>query len=129
MPKIKQLYIFNHITNNWIYHVAPVARVGEQVYVLDPALNSSGPIKLWDWLSLFTDSSNNILSSLCDETTWDPNGNCENYSFDYNDIDENKSLQQWREEFQVLERAKLGLEADNQLGENPPWIFIMRPVF
>lgn len=129
MPKIKQLYIFNHITNNWVYHVAPAARVGEQVYILDPALNPLGPIKLWDWLELFTDSSANILSNLCDETTWDPNGNCYLYSFDYNDIDENKSLQQWREEFQVLERAKLGTLADDQLGDNPPWIFTMKPVF
>lgn len=127
LPKVKQLFVFNHITNNWTYHVAPVARVNGQVYVLDPAMNPNEPIALWNWLKLFTDSSANILSSLCDETTWDPNGNCQHYSFDVNDKDENKSLQQWREEFQVLEREKLGLNADSLLGENPPWNFIMRP--
>jgi hypothetical protein len=129
LPKVKQLFIFNHITNNWTYHVAPVARVNGQVYVIDPAMNSNEPIALWRWLNLFTDSSINILSNLCDETTWDPNGNCQKYSFDFNDKDENKSLRQWREEFQILERAKLGENAETQLGNNPPWIYIMRPSF
>lgn len=58
---------------HWWYHVAPIVRVGDQVYVIDPSIQDSGPLELSQWL----EQMNAVPEvSICQPHSYDPNSDC-----------------------------------------------------
>lgn len=63
----------------WWYHVAAIAKVptaaGEEAYVYDPAMDSSRPMPVKEWLSRMSDS--NLEIAICSGASYDPYSSCE----------------------------------------------------
>lgn len=100
----------------WWYHVAPVLRVGHKVYVLDPAIDSSGPLLVDNWLGRM---NSRVEVSVCSVQSYDPESPC----FGGGPGQLNRA--QRDEEFflgaewqRVLD---LGRSPEDDLGGRPPW--------
>jgi len=51
----------------WKYHVAPAVKIKDQVYVIDPSLDSKKPMILDDWLKPFSSSKTSKYSFISSE--------------------------------------------------------------
>jgi Glutaminase len=58
----------------WWYHVAPVVRSGNEIFVIDPGLDPSTPLRLQEWLQLLHTTNPEI--SICAPHSYDPNSSC-----------------------------------------------------
>lgn len=102
----------------WIDHVALAVRVQDQVYVIDPAVEITRPLKLQEWISSISYAKSNLSFSICHPDTFDPFSNCVDPEPEYN-----RALRH-QTKCLMLERKrvkKLGLVPDIVLGDNPPW--------
>ncbi len=123
-----KLFIFGNLkvktTNSpsgsvsWWYHVVPLVRRGQQLYVLDPAIEILGPLPLKDWIMTMTSDINSIKLSVCKGTAYSPKSSCSNPTNDDSAavVDQPKYLNAERD--RLLE---LGRKADQELGDYPPW--------
>lgn len=85
-PEPKKLFVFGSLsvdtpnavggTAYWWYHVAPVVRVGEDGFVLDPAVDPQGPLRIGDWLERMAADLPEPLLSICDATAYDAYSAC-----------------------------------------------------
>lgn len=104
----------------WWFHVAPVLRVGNQVYVLDPAVDPKAPLALSDWVSRITKNPGQVTLSLCVADSTDPQSNCRGATEDsWYGPDEESTLQR----FLSLEWTAVSnvWDAKEALGDRPPW--------
>jgi hypothetical protein len=60
---------------SWWFHVAPVVQVGDEYLVLDPSVDSSGPISLYNWLDKMGTPSK-IKVAVCGPGTSSPGSSC-----------------------------------------------------
>jgi len=60
----------------WGYHVAPLIYAGESLYVLDPAIDPSGPLSLDAWISRQS-SSTDLSINICAPGAWNPDAECD----------------------------------------------------
>jgi hypothetical protein len=103
----------------WWYHVAPIIGAQGNYYVLDPALEPKRPLLLKEW-ALRLGQSQYISFNVCQPQTYLPYSSCENPP---TDEDENALADQLG--FLPLERERileLDRNADEELGEHPPWV-------
>ncbi len=87
--KLQKIYVFGDLaaqTDNspeglvrWWYHVAPVTRIGQEVFVVDPALHSGQPIALEHWLQQVVNAAPDPVAerakltiSVCDAASFAP---------------------------------------------------------
>ncbi|MBX3018724.1 MAG: hypothetical protein KF767_12600 [Bdellovibrionaceae bacterium] len=100
----------------WWYHVAPVVRVGNDVFVLDPSMDQYKPLPVAEWVRQM-DSAVDV--SICSSHSYDPDSLC-----DYKAgsqarraiMDENFfMIEEWN---RVLD---LGRNPEYDLGDFPPW--------
>ncbi|MFN8791666.1 MAG: protein-glutamine glutaminase family protein [Bdellovibrionales bacterium] len=88
-PSMKKLFIFGNLaaqTRNtpegvvrWWYHVAPVVRTGDKVWVLDPSLDFQKPLGVIEWRNrMRAEGDLPEHFSLCDAHTFDPDFACQN---------------------------------------------------
>jgi hypothetical protein len=102
----------------WWYHVAGVVNYNGTIYVLDPALNPSGPIVVEDWYSKMG-STESLLGVVCNAYTYDPLDYC------FKATAKNDALALKDQAYYLfLERERmkaLGFDPIQVLGENPPW--------
>lgn len=121
-PKVKQFFVFSDL-RYWTYHVALAARIGSTIYIFDPAFNWNEPMPLDAWRQEFTYNSDpeNVAVSICDQTSWDPGGDCAGLPPDHIDTETNRNLDQWRYVWQHEERESLANKAPLYLGDFPPW--------
>ncbi|MDA8792401.1 protein-glutamine glutaminase family protein [Bacteriovoracaceae bacterium] len=74
-------YAFMGKTVSWGYHVALAVKNGQQVYVLDPALNYSAPLLLDDWKNKLNYRRNLPITIInCHPYSWGlpPHSDCQN---------------------------------------------------
>jgi hypothetical protein len=129
-PPPKNLFIFGELSFSnkfqqmtWWYHVAPVYRLGNQVYVLDPALNPSAPLKLQDWILSMTKSMTDSTYALCEAGAFNPYDECSLAQSTWDIGDRTSTLQDYLgREWEGLEEI-LGTSPSGILGEHPPWQF------
>lgn len=104
---------------SWWYHTAFVGR-GEngEIFVFDPALQPSAPMLVKDWVLAQVPETSEATISLCHVDTYDPSSDC-------NRPRSSKENAMWDIPYYLsYERARqvqLGRDADEVLGENPPW--------
>lgn len=105
---------------NWWYHVAPIVQVKGQRYVLDPAVDPRGPLKLEDWLARMSPDIATLEVAVCGSGTYSPVDPCDKYSDGresaaLNDIPSYLGMEWSR----MLE---LNRDPETALGQSPPWL-------
>lgn len=103
----------------WWYHVAPIVEVHDIKYVLDPAIEPTRPLELTEWLSRMGKPAK-MKVSICLSGTYSPGDNCEKETDGLE-----KRAERAQTHFLTLEwnrLARLGRDAELELGEHPPWI-------
>jgi hypothetical protein len=103
----------------WWYHVAPAARVGERVYVLDPTLDPKEPMTLERWMSAVIPDLDGLSLAVCAPSTYMPADSC-----DFPDRVPESELLRSQRRFLDLEWERRTLMGDPQrdLGAFPPWL-------
>ena len=100
----------------WWYHVAPIVEVGGAKYVLDPAIESGGPLRLRDWLARMGTPSK-IKVAICGSGAYSPSSSCSNETVGSAGV---TSIQKFLgREWDQLKR--MGRNPEALLGSNPPW--------
>ncbi len=104
----------------WSYHVALIVRVGEDAYVLDPAIDWSGPLTLAEWIAKQSERPAATRIALCGGATYKPSDRCETQRARRADPRlEADELRYLTLEWQNL--ADLGGTPAIELGLAPPW--------
>ena len=125
----KKLFVFGDLkaktTNSaqgyveWWYHVAAAYRVGNQGYVIDPALNPQAPMSIEAWDIAVNQSRRKTEYSICSVGTYDPSFNCEGsrgYPLENALFEQKQYLDlEWRR------LVGLGRNPEAELGDSPPW--------
>lgn len=106
-----------HVT--WWYHVAPLVRVANENYVLDPALEPKHPLKMDDWLKLMISDTSQLRVAVCGSGSYAPYDTCQKET----DGVEQEGLQD-QESYLYNEwtrQEQLNRDPEKVLGELPPW--------
>lgn len=104
---------------SWWYHVAPIVQVNGQKYVLDPAIEPHGPLKLEDWLARMDTNINRLEVAVCSSGSYSPVDSCDHVSDGVEPVAMGD-----QQEFLSLEwtrQIELGRNPLDVLGPNPPW--------
>lgn len=134
LPPISKIFVFgdlnamtpNHPEGfvNWWYHVAPLYRVGEELYVLDPSVEPSRPLTRAEWGTRVGDKGGENGTSLewaiCAAHTFDPSSECQ-----FPNAHSEEAAKNWIGSYLRSERYRmqqLGRNVDDVLGDNPPWL-------
>lgn len=104
----------------WWYHVAPAFRVQNEIYILDPAMNPEGALKIADWNERMKSYPNQTnMFSICSEKAMYPSDKCSRTtSYAY------KSVESDQFSFLKLEwkrLVQLKRNPNEELNQNPPW--------
>lgn len=104
----------------WWYHVAPLVEVNGQKYVLDPAIEPTGPLKLEDWLARMSPRPETIEVSVCASGSYTPGDDC---ARETDGIEAGaESDQVWYLDLEWQRLLDLNRNPDAELGDNPPWL-------
>lgn len=87
LPQTQKLFVFGNLavkTPNteagmarWWYHVAPLVRVQEVVYVLDPSIDYNKPLTVLQWKQLMSaEGGGPEQFAICSGHTFEPDSNC-----------------------------------------------------
>lgn len=103
----------------WWYHVAPLVYDGQEMFVMDPALDSSGPLPVRDWLGKMTQDISTIQTSVCNTHSYGPYSSC-NSSLEETDRDAERDQKQYldAEWSRLIDVSK---DPNQELGDFPPW--------
>ncbi|MDE1463618.1 protein-glutamine glutaminase family protein [Spartinivicinus poritis] len=104
---------------SWWYHVAVVASVQDTVYVFDPSIDPSAPIKLNKWIKNLTNPVDELKFSLCDKNTYHPFSSCNNPT----KISKNILLSDINYYLNLEKSNLIDLKRNikQELADNPPW--------
>lgn len=102
----------------WVDHVALTVRVGAQVYVLDPSVEITRPLKLDEWISALTHDKSNVSLSACHPDAFEPRSPCHEPRGELETAlkHQNKCLKLERKRVKIL-----GLDPNAVLFDYPPW--------
>ena len=105
----------------WWFHVAPVFRLADGLYVTDPSLFPDGPIKMKDWLKFLAPDHDmmKIQMVTCDPLSFSPHSRCIGGG---NGMDKG-AIRQMPDflYFEWNRQVKLGRDPLLVLGDQPPW--------
>ena len=73
--EMRSRYIVGGVINPW-FHSAPIVKVNEQVYVLDPSLDFDHPLTVEEWAFKMTPDFTSVNFSFCSGDTYLPTSNC-----------------------------------------------------
>jgi|GEM_PF-1291004 len=86
-PDVKKIFAFGDLSAatphtesgsaDWWFHVAVAVAVGDQIMVLDPAVEAARPISLDAWAKLISPEPDKVTFSLCDADTFGPFNRCD----------------------------------------------------
>ena len=99
--------------------MAPIVRVGHEVYVLDPAIEPKRPLEVHEWLArMGADFTNPVEVAICSSHSYDPVSNCAQGA--------NRSADAYDDQYHFLSEEwtrQIDLQRDpaQVLGDNPPW--------
>lgn len=103
---------------SWWFHTAAVVRVGEKVFVLDPALEPQKPLTLKAWVELQGIEKEQALLSVCDAQSYMATSSCQGSVVDQYLAKAHSQM------FLHSERSRqkaLHRNPEDVLGDNPPW--------
>ena len=104
---------------SWWYHVALVASLEGEYYILDPSIESLRPLKLQEWVLKQVPTIEQVGLSLCAPNAFNPNSLCEEiYPEAWEYVLGNQKVYLNMEEDLLVE---LGYDVDAYLGDHPPW--------
>jgi hypothetical protein len=105
---------------SWWFHVAPIVRSGDdELWVLDPALESKEPIMLRDWMGRLNSNVEQLKISVCNGFAYAAHSSCMNSTLEDNSVAIKNQLYFlfWEWERQTT----LGRDPERVLGDYPPW--------
>ena len=104
----------------WWYHVAVIYRVGDQAYVLDPAINPKVPMTLQEWSSAIGGDKVPVTFAVCSKDTFDPDSDCLKPTALSTQDAESEQRAYLNSEWDRL--LELNRDPQKELGEFPPWL-------
>ena len=132
--KPQRIFIFGNLTVktdnhpngevSWWYHTAPIVRIADQVYVLDAAINPSAPLRVEDWILTQVDKIEDAKISYCSPHSHVPYSTCVDADESTDDVADSQQLTYLNYEWGRQET--LGRDPEEVLGENPPWLKLLR---
>jgi hypothetical protein len=125
----KQIFVFGNLslkTPNhprglvtWWYHVAPLIKTRQGVFVLDPAVEPRKPLVLEEWLNRFLPNTFDVKVSVCAPSSYSPDSAC----FPEEEIEYPRAIKAVTEEYFPLEWSRLHhLGRDPQLELTPHFV-------
>lgn len=128
---VEHIFIFGHLNVKtkyassgeveWWFHVAPIVKVRNQLFVIDPSINYHHPITLKKWISLQSDHPESLRFAICHGSTIGPDDDCLNGS---SSTDVTRKALNAMPRYLMYERKNLkslGYDDIDFLGSNPPW--------
>ena len=129
-PEAYKIFVFGNLevkTANspdgvvtWWFHVVAAVRQGDEIYVLDPAIESKHAITLKQWLETMTNDLSKVKVSLCDAKSYTPYDYCNGSVPSVNDDGADDQIYYLELEWSNL--LQLKREPKEELGEFPPWL-------
>ena len=110
---------------SWWYHVAPIVKVNDQIYVLDPSIEPSAAITLSDWVSRQA-SLTDATVSVCNEYAYTPDSDCTAAK----PVDAQAAAMAGQGNYLASEwdrQVALSRDPMQVLGNAPPWIAAAAP--
>lgn len=104
----------------WWYHVVPAARIGNEVWVLDAAIEPKKLLKLEEWIATMVPQDEDFSINFCKNESYSPPDSClkpDDMSMEDALLDQSFYLRSERDRLIELKR-----DPDEELGENPPWL-------
>ena len=106
----------------WWFHVAPIFKLPEGLYVADPALFPSAPIRLKDWLKFLAPDRDltQLRMVTCDAFAHNPASRCMGGSTGM----DKGAIKQHNDEllhYEWVRQERLGRDPVRILGDFPPW--------
>ncbi|MGE9745438.1 protein-glutamine glutaminase family protein [Bdellovibrio bacteriovorus] len=126
----KKIFVFGNLyapTQNapggsvsWWYHVAVTYRVGNEVYVFDPAINPEKPVTLVEWNKAVGGEKSQVQYTICSHKTFDPGSDCLNPRA----LSEQEAISEQKNFLSLEWNRLLDLDRDpeKELGNEPPWL-------
>ncbi len=104
----------------WWYHVAPIFQVGEEYFVLDPAIRPDAPMTLTEWLGSMSPNIDQVEVAICQAGTYLPHDDC---NLPFGSTSEKRAYADQPEflHFEWHRLLQLGRRPEAELGEYPPW--------
>jgi hypothetical protein len=104
----------------WWYHVAPIVKIDEKLYVLDPAIDPKSPLLLSDWILRQVKTLDKAKVSICNWNAFMPYNRC-NSTTDFNDhrydfYHAELLSSEW------IRQIEMDRNPEEVLGDNPPWL-------
>lgn len=129
-PKMDKIFSFGNLTVstnnspsgevNWWYHVVPIVRTVDKVFVLDPALDPTRALLAQEWLDLQGDKLELVKVAVCNGDTYEPFSSClkeDKSSANQSLIDQLDFLDlEWSRLLELNRNPEL------ELGDFPPWL-------
>lgn len=103
---------------SWWYHVAPIVKTPHGVYVIDPTMDTQGPLKVENWYRRMLHNSMDAKISLCDPASYSPESDCQAKTA----IEVSSAIEEFREVYFELEWERvenLGRDPEAELGPFP----------
>jgi hypothetical protein len=102
----------------WWWHISQIVRVGNEVFVLDPAIEPSRPLPVREWLATMVANPDEAQVVICSPYTYTINSNCEEQ------FDQSASAlsdQYYYLDYEWSRQIELGRDPNVVLGDTPPW--------
>lgn len=102
----------------WWWHISQVVRVGNEVFVLDPAIEPSRPLPVREWLATMVANPDEAQVAICSPYTYSIGNDCNELA--------DQSASALSDQFHYLEyewnrQIELGRDPNVVLGNSPPW--------
>lgn len=104
----------------WWYHVAPVAKVGNQIYVIDPSIEAKKPMELKEWVLSMVREVGDAQIAICDGNSYTPDEDCMG-----SEVSPSASAHDQQQSFFSAEWQRLldlGRNPERELQDFPPWL-------
>ncbi len=103
----------------WWYHVAPILRIGEEVFVFDPSVEARAPLEVEAWLEKISQDKDLLEVTICPGLAVTPFGDC----FSQIDTSDKDDIDSQPKFLDAEERRLRSLDFDVEayLGDHPPW--------
>lgn len=102
----------------WWWHISDVVRVGNEVFVLDPAIEPTRPLPVREWIATMVANPDTAQVAICSPYTYSINSDCGEL------VDQSASAltdQFYYLDYEWTRQIELGRDPKLVLGEQPPW--------
>ncbi len=106
---------------SWWFHVVPASRIGDQIWILDAAIDPSKILKLEEWIAhMVPEGDTDFTVNFCKNESYGPGSSCLTpRTMDLEDALNEQSFYLREERNRLIEMNR---NADEELGLSPPWL-------